>query len=152
MHIYLLAVRYTISYTDACIGSLHLVSEFCLGLLIWGGVVQVCYIMCTYDAQCMHCVGIISGVFSFLLYIDKKKRLSCFYFITTVYAPCGHISSLFSIFFLSYFFPKRHYNSHIINNHMTDFFHHHSIMYVFIPPIFSCLLHILLLFVRTISP
>ena len=41
---------------------------------------------------------------------------------------------------------------YITDNHMTDFPHHHSIMYDFTPPIFSCLFHILLLFVRTISP
>ena len=35
---------------------------------------------------------------------------------------------------------------------MRDFPHHYSIMYYFTPPIFSCLLNILLLFVRTISP
>ena len=32
------------------------------------------------------------------------------------------------------FFPKRHYHTpHIIDNRMTDFFHHHSSMYVFTP-------------------
>ena len=41
---------------------------------------------------------------------------------------------------------------YIINNHMRNFPHHYSIMYYFTPPIFSCLLNILLLFVRTISP
>ena len=44
---------------------------------------QVHYIVCMHGAQCMRHVGIISGVFSFLLYIDKEKRSSCFYFITT---------------------------------------------------------------------
>ena len=41
---------------------------------------------------------------------------------------------------------------YIIDNRMTDFPHHHSIMYDFTPPIFSCLVNILLLFVRTFSP
>ena len=69
-----------------------------------------------------------------------------------VYAPCGHISSLFSIFFLSYFFPKRlyhfpyHRQSH---DRLSPSSQHHVWLH---PPIFSCLLHILLLFVRTISP
>ena len=60
-----------------------------------------------------------------------------------------HYSLYFSFLIFS---PKDIITSHIIDNCMTDFFQHHSIMYVFIPPIFSCLLHILLLFVRTISP
>ena len=34
-------------------------------------------------------------------------------------------------FFLSYFFPKDFIIPHIIDNHMTDFPHHHSIMYDF---------------------
>ena len=50
-----------------------------------------------------------------------------------VYAPCGHFSLLFSIFFLSYSFPKDIIIPHIIDNHMTDFPHHHSIMYDFTP-------------------
>ena len=50
-----------------------------------------------------------------------------------VYAPCGHIFSLFSMFFLSYFFPKDFITPHIINNRMTDFPNHHSIMYDFTP-------------------
>ena len=41
---------------------------------------------------------------------------------------------------------------YIITNRTTDFPHHHSIMYDFTPPIFSCLVNILLLFVRTFSP
>ena len=41
---------------------------------------------------------------------------------------------------------------YIIDNRMTDSPHHHSIMYYFTPLIFSCLFHILLLFVRTFSP
>ena len=69
--------------TDACKGLLCLMSGFHLDLLIWGGVVQVHYIVCMHGAQCMRHVGIISGVFSSLLYIDKEKRSSCFYFITT---------------------------------------------------------------------
>ena len=56
------------------------------------------------------------------------------------------------IFFFSYSFLKDFIIPHIIDNHMTDFPHHHSIMYDFTPPIFSCLVNILLLFVRTISP
>ena len=61
-----------------------------------------------------------------------------------VYVPYGHIFSLFSMFFLSYFFPKDIITPHIINNRMTDFPHHHSIMYDFTPlyspvySIFSC--------------
>ena len=55
-------------------------------------------------------------------------------------------------FYFLIFLPKDFITPNIIDNHMTDFPHHHSIMYVFTPPIFSCLLHILLLFVRTISP
>ena len=53
---------------------------------------------------------------------------------------------IFSMFFLSYFFPKDIITPHIIDNCMTDFFHHHTIMYVFTPlysPIcstFSCCL------------
>ena len=50
-----------------------------------------------------------------------------------VYAPYGHIFSLFSMFFLSYFFPKDIIIPYIINNHMTDFPHHHSIIYDFTP-------------------
>ena len=40
---------------------------------------------------------------------------------------------LFFIFFLSYFFQKYITTPHNIDNHMTDFLHHHSIMYVPIP-------------------
>ena len=68
-----------------------------------------------------------------------------------VYAPCGHLSLLLSIFF-PYFFLKDFIIPHIIDNRMIDFPHHHSIIYDFTSPIFSCLLHILLLFVRTSSP
>ena len=50
-----------------------------------------------------------------------------------IYALCGHFSLLFSIFFLSYFSPKDFIIPHIIDNHMTDFPHHHSIMYDFTP-------------------
>ena len=39
--------------------------------------------------------------------------------------------SLFSMFFLSYSFPKDFIIPHIIDNRMTDFPHHHSIMYDF---------------------
>ena len=63
---------------------------------------------------------------------------------------------IFSHYSLCFSFPissqKDIIIPHIIDNHMTDFPHHHSIMYDFTPLIFSCLLHILLLFVRTISP
>ena len=44
------------------------------------------------------------------------------------------------------FLPKRHYHPHIIDKRMTDFPHHHSIMYDFTPlyspvySIFSCYL------------
>ena len=59
----------------------------------------------------------------------------------------------YSLYFSSLIFPSKDIIiPYIINNHMTDFPHHHSIMYVFTPPIFSYLLHILLLFVRTSSP
>ena len=55
-------------------------------------------------------------------------------------------------FFFSYSFLKDFIIPHIIDNCMTDFLHHHSIIYDFTPPIFSCLVNILLLFVRTFSP
>ena len=59
----------------------------------------------------------------------------------------------YSLYFSFLIFPPKDFiTPNIIDNRMTDFPHHHSIMYVFTPPIFSCLLHILLLFVRTISP
>ena len=50
-----------------------------------------------------------------------------------VYALCGHISSLFSMFFFSYFLPKDIIIPYIIDNRMTDFPHHHSIIYDFTP-------------------
>ena len=69
-----------------------------------------------------------------------------------VYAPCGHISLLFFMFSLSYSFPKRlyhplhHCQSH---NRLSPSPQHHVWLH---PPIFSCLVNILLLFVRTFSP
>ena len=54
--------------------------------------------------------------------------------------------------FFSYFFIKDFIIPYIIDNCMRDSPHHHSIMYYFTPPIFSCLFHILLLFLRTFSP
>ena len=69
-----------------------------------------------------------------------------------VYALCEHISSLFSMFFLFLFPPKRHYYS-LHHRQLYDRFspssQHHILLH---PPIFSCLVNILLLFVRTISP
>ena len=50
-----------------------------------------------------------------------------------VYALCGHLSLLFSMFFLPYFFPKDFIIPHINDNRMTDFSHHHSIIYDFTP-------------------
>ena len=55
----------------------------CLGLFCIV-FVCVCYIMCTHDAQCMCHVGIVSGVFSLLLYVDRKKKVYHIYFITTL--------------------------------------------------------------------
>ena len=69
-----------------------------------------------------------------------------------VYAPCGHIFSLFFIFFLSYFSPKRLYHSPYhrqLHDRLFPSPQQHVCLH---PPIFSCLLHTLLLFVRTISP
>ena len=71
---------------------------------------------------------------------------------TCIYA----VWTFFPYYFLSFLFlllPKKDFIiPYIINNRMTDSPHHHSIMYYFTPPIFSCLFHILLLFVRTFSP
>ena len=53
-------------------------SGFHLGLLIWGGIVQVHYIMCMHDVRCMHCVGIISGVFSFCYILIGRKDYHVF--------------------------------------------------------------------------
>ena len=69
-----------------------------------------------------------------------------------VYVPCGHISLLFSIFFPILFFPKRHYHPPYhwqLHDRLSPSSQHHVWLH---PPIFSCLFHILLLFVRTISP
>ena len=57
-----------------------------------------------------------------------------------VYAPCGHFSLLFSIFSYLIFSQKDFIILHIIDNHMTDFPHHHSIIYDFTPlysPVYS---------------
>ena len=56
--------------TNACVGSSG--SFLC--------IVFVCvrYIMCTHDTWCMHRVRIVSGVFSLLLYVDRKKRFIIF--------------------------------------------------------------------------
>ena len=70
-----------------------------------------------------------------------------------MYMRCVDIFPYYSLSFLFLFFPKKGFIiPHIIDNHMTDFPHHHSIMYDFTPSIFSCLVNILLLFVRTFSP
>ena len=67
-----------------------------------------------------------------------------------------HRMDIFPLLFLIFSFlitsQKDFIIPYIIDNHMTDSHHHHSIMYYFTPPIFSCLFHILLLFVRTFSP
>ena len=63
------------------------------------------------------------------------------------------IFSHYSLYFSYLIFPQKDFIiSHIIDNYMTDFPYHNSIMYDFTPPIFPCLLHILLSFVRTFSP
>ena len=51
-----------------------------------------------------------------------------------VYAPCRHFSLLFSMFLFSYFLQKDIIIFYTIHNHMTDFPHHHSIIYDFTPP------------------
>ena len=61
-------------------------------------------------------------------------------------------SLIISYLFFSYYFPKDFIIPYIIDNRMTDSPNHHSIMYYFTPPMFSCLLHFLLLFIRTFSP
>ena len=69
-----------------------------------------------------------------------------------VYAPCGHFSLIIPYLFFPYFFPKDFIIPYIIDNRMIDSLHYHSNLYYFTTPIFSCLVNILLLFIRTISP
>ena len=69
-----------------------------------------------------------------------------------VYVLYGHFSLIIPYLFFPYFFTKDFIIPYVINNHMRDSPHHHSIMYYFTPPIFACLVNILLLFIRTISP
>ena len=63
---------------------------------------------------------------------------------TNVYGPLWTLSCICAmwiyfliilyIFPILFFFPKDFITPHIIDNHMTDFPHHHSIMYDFNPP------------------
>ena len=69
-----------------------------------------------------------------------------------VYAPYGHIFSLFFMFFLSYFSPKRLYHSPYYQQLHDRLFPSPQYHVCLHPPIFSYLLHILLLFVKTFSP
>ena len=48
-----------------------------------------------------------------------------------VYAPCGHFSLLFFIFSSLIISQKDFIIPHIIDDRMTDFPHHYSIMYDF---------------------
>ena len=69
-----------------------------------------------------------------------------------VYAPCGHFSLIISYLFFSYYFPKRLYHPlHYRQSHdrLSPSSQHHLSLH---PPIFSCLVNILLLFIRTFSP
>ena len=69
-----------------------------------------------------------------------------------VYAPCGHFSLIIPYLLFSYYSPKRlYYPLHHRQSHdrLSPSSQHHVLLH---PPIFSCLLHFLLLFVRTISP
>ena len=77
-----------VTRTDARKGSLHLVSGFHLGLLTWGGVMQVHYIVCMHDTQCMHHVGIISGVFSFCYILMRRKDYHVFILSQHMGPPC----------------------------------------------------------------
>ena len=67
-----------------------------------------------------------------------------------------HHVDIFPLLFLIFSFlitsQKDFIIPYIIDNRGTDSPHYHSIMYYFTPPIFSCLVNILLLFIRTISP
>ena len=69
-----------------------------------------------------------------------------------VYALCGHLSLLFFMSFPFLFFPKRLYHPPYHRqsyDRLSPSPQHHVWLH---PPIFSCLLRILLLFERTISP
>ena len=69
-----------------------------------------------------------------------------------VYVPCGHFSLIISYLFFSYYFPKRLYHPlHYQQSHdrLSPSSQHHVSLH---PPIFSCLVNILLLFIRTFSP
>ena len=71
------------------------------------------------------------------------SRIQAFKGNANIYGPLGtltcicavwtHFFIILYIFFFSYFFPKDFITPHIIDTHMTDFPHHHSIMYDFTP-------------------
>ena len=68
-----------------------------------------------------------------------------------VYALCGHFSLIIPYLFFPYFFTKRLYHPlHHRQSHdrLSPSSQHHVLLH---PPIFSCLVNILLLFIRTIS-
>ena len=48
-----------------------------------------------------------------------------------IYVLYGHIF-LIILYIFPYFFQKDIITPHNIDNHMTDFLHHHSIMYVLV--------------------
>ena len=61
-----------------------------LGLFM--GCRRMCslHCVCVCDARCMHCVGVISGIFSlFLLCGDRKKRLSYVFYHNILESPIG---------------------------------------------------------------
>ena len=69
-----------------------------------------------------------------------------------MYMRCMDIFPHYSLCFFLISSQKDIIIPHIIDNRMTDFPHHHSIMYDFTPLYSPVLINILLLFVRTFSP
>ena len=73
-------------------------------------------------------------------YSGIQRRRECLWTLVDpdMYMRCVDIFLYYSLCFSSLIlFQKDFINPHIIDNHMTDFPHHHSIMYDFTPPIFS---------------
>ena len=97
----------------------------------------------------MHIHAYIQRVHDSELYSGIQGQCKCLWTLVDSDMYMRHVDIFphyYLCFFFSYFLPKDFITPHIINNHMTDFPHHHNIMYDFTPlysPVsstFSCYL------------
>ena len=121
---------------------------------------QLCYTKCHQQIPftclpnaCMHTHTKCSWCRAIFRWIRVTQTIMDPYGPWALYTPYGHISLNILHVFPLFLFPKRHYHFPHHRQLHDRLFHHHSIMYICPhPPIFSYMLYILLLFVKTFSP